>query len=121
MTKTNRTALVMGATGGIGGAVAKVLLQRGWQVRALTRNVSAAARRPDLVGLDWREGDAMSAEAVSAAAGPSVDLIVHAVNPPGYRDWYKVVLPMLDNTIAAAKASGARVLLPGAVYNYSTE
>jgi nucleoside-diphosphate-sugar epimerase len=27
---------------------------------------------------------------------------VHAVNPPGYRGWAQLVLPMLDNTIAAA-------------------
>ena len=42
-----------------------------------------------------------------------VSLIVHAVNPPGYRDWAKLVLPMLDSSIAAAKASGARILFPG--------
>jgi hypothetical protein len=53
----------------------------------------------------------MSAEAVlKVAEGASV--IVHAVNPPGYCDWDKVVLPMIDNTIAAAKVVGARVVLP---------
>jgi nucleoside-diphosphate-sugar epimerase len=51
-----------------------------------------------------------------AAAG--ADLIVHAVNPPGYRNWAGLVLPMLDHTIAAARANKARVLLPGTVYNY---
>ncbi len=38
------------------------------------------------------------------AAAKGVDVIVHAVNPPGYRKWSEVVLPMLDNTIAAAAA-----------------
>jgi hypothetical protein len=38
--------------------------------------------------------------------------------PPGYRDWARLVLPMIDNTIAAARASGARIVLPGTVYNY---
>ncbi|HLP66263.1 MAG TPA: hypothetical protein VK181_01960, partial [Rhizobium sp.] len=48
-------------------------------------------------------------------------LIVHAVNPPGYRDWARLVLPMIDNTIAAAKAAGARILMPGTVYNFGPE
>ena len=43
-----------------------------------------------------------------AAAAEGADLIVHAVNPPGYRDWDELVLPMLENTIAAARAAGAR-------------
>ena len=47
--------------------------------------------------------------------------IVHAVNPPGYRDWGRLVLPMIDNSIAAAKAVGARVVLPGTIYNYGRD
>lgn len=35
-----------------------------------------------------------------------------------YRNWPKLVLPMLESTIAAAKASGARILLPGSIYNF---
>ena len=46
---------------------------------------------------------------------------MHAVNPPGYRDWDKLVLPMLDNTIAAAQAQGATIVLPGTVYNYGAD
>ena len=44
--------------------------------------------------------------------------IVHAVNPPGYRDWDRLVLPMIDNSIAAARATGARIVLPGTIYNF---
>ena len=36
--KTSRTALVIGATGGVGSEVAKALIAHGWHVRALTRN-----------------------------------------------------------------------------------
>jgi hypothetical protein len=39
-------------------------------------------------------------------------------NPPMYRNWPKLVLPMLESTIAAAKASGARILFPGSIYNF---
>lgn len=110
------TALVLGATGGIGGHVARGLVDRGWTVRCLTRGGTKPG--PELDGrLQWRKGDALKAEDVLAAA-QGAELIVHAVNPPGYKDWATLVLPMLDNTISAATAVGARILLPGTVYNY---
>lgn len=118
-----RSALVLGATGGIGGAIAAALIRRGWTVRALVRDRAAAvggwrggAAKPELIA-----GDAMVRDHVVAAAceGGAVSAIVHAVNPPGYRNWDKLVLPMLDNSIAAARAAGgARIVLPGTVYNY---
>lgn len=114
---TTKLALVLGATGGIGGAVASRLAQAGWTVRALYRSASTGARDPRF---DWIEGDALSASDVAAAA-EGASLIVHAVNPPGYRNWATVVLPMLDHTIAAARANGARILLPGTVYNYGPD
>ena len=46
---------------------------------------------------------------------------MHAVNPPGYRRWSELVLPMIDNTIAAARARRATVVLPGTVYNYGPD
>ena len=59
-------------------------------------------------GLVWHRGDAISATDVAAAARDAA-VIVHAVNPPGYRNWGELVLTMLDNTIAAARTN-----LPGA-------
>jgi nucleoside-diphosphate-sugar epimerase len=56
-----------------------------------------------------------------ARAAQGCAVIVHAVNPPGYRDWGRRVLPMLDNTIAAAEENGALVVLPGTVYNYGPD
>lgn len=115
MTKT-MTALVLGATGGIGGEVARTLLARGWTVKALHRDPA----RLTAPGIAWIRGDAMTAADVAAAAA-GVDVIVHAVNPPGYRNWGALVLPMLDNSIAAARAVGARILLPGTVYNFGPD
>jgi nucleoside-diphosphate-sugar epimerase len=114
-TPRQRIALVIGAAGGIGGEAAGALARHGWTVRGLTRRPMPA--RP---GMEWVEGDAMVAAEVARAA-QGVSLIVHAANPPGYKNWGKLVLPMLDNTIAAAKAQGARIVLPGTVYNFGRE
>lgn len=110
--------LVLGATGGIGGAVAEAFASRGYQVRAMHRNGSVMAdRKPEY---EWVKGDAMNRDDVIAAAN-GAQIIVHAVNPPGYRNWGALVLPMIDNTIAAAKAVGARIVLPGTVYNFGPD
>lgn len=106
-----RTALVLGASGGIGGETARALIAKGWQVRGLSRTPRQGS------GIDWRRGDAIDHTAVRAAA-EGVEVILHAVNPPGYRGWDKLVMPMLDNSIAAALATGARLALPGTIYNY---
>lgn len=115
---SNKTVLVLGATGGIGGEVARQLRERGWAVRALHRDSARAATQDD--GLTWIHGDAMSRDDVLRAA-QGASILVHAVNPPGYRRWSELVLPMLENSVAAARASGARVVLPGTVYNYGRD
>ncbi len=112
------TALVLGATGGIGGEVARLMLARGWRVRALHRHPEKVAST--LPGLDWRRGDALDAGSVLAAAD-GVDVILHGVNPPGYRRWAELVLPMIDASVAAARATGARLVLPGTIYNFGPD
>ena len=111
-------ALVLGATGGIGGEVARQLRDAGWEVRALKRGLQQPEEQRD--GIAWMRGDAMNRDDVmQAARGCSV--IVHAVNPPGYRKWSELVLPMIDNTVAAAIAERATIVLPGTVYNYGPD
>ncbi len=115
-----KTALILGATGGIGHEVATALNRHGWQIKALHRDPAKAAGRGNASGITWVQGDAMNAtEVTKAAQGTSV--IVHAVNPPGYRNWAQLVLPMVDSSISAARASGARIVLPGTVYNYGPD
>ncbi len=121
MTDTERTALVIGATGSFGGHAAAALIHHGWTVRALARDPAAArAKAGPRMPIEWIAGDCMNGGDVArAAAGASV--IVHAANPPGYKNWQGLVLPMLAATIAAAQASGARIVLPGNVYNYAPD
>jgi nucleoside-diphosphate-sugar epimerase len=119
MTRT-RTALVIGATGGVGGAVADRLLDDGWHVRALNRDPATAARRSGRQRLDWTPGDAMvEADVVAAAQG--CEIVVHGANPPAYRNWAGLQMPMIRSTIAAARSAGARILFPGTVYNYGPD
>jgi nucleoside-diphosphate-sugar epimerase len=115
-----RTGLVIGATGGVGGETALALLARGWKVRALHRRPEEAAKHAIDPRIEWVEGDAMDAASVIAAAR-GVTAIVHGANPPGYRNWKGLALPMLESTIAAARAVGARVVFPGTVYNFGPE
>ncbi len=116
MLNEQKTALVLGATGGVGGAMARALSARGWRVRALNRDPSRIAK--PIKGVEWVKGDAMDAADVAAAA-KGADLIVHGVNPPGYRNWAALALPMLASTIAAARrpapgsSSPARSIISG--------
>lgn len=116
-----RKALILGITGNIGNACAEAFQQHGWQVHALHRapaSAKAKIAKPDAI--TWHTGDAMNANHVrQAAEGAAV--ILHAVNPPAYKNWRGLALPMLDHTIAAAKATGARILFPGNVYPYGPD
>lgn len=119
-TDTRPLALVLGATGGLGGAVADRLLAEGWRVRALNRDPEGARRKTGRDALEWVAGDSLVAADVAAAA-EGAQVIVHGVNPPGYRNWGALVMPMLENTIAAARASGARIVFSANIYNFGPD
>nr|WP_294524196.1 NAD-dependent epimerase/dehydratase family protein [uncultured Rhodopila sp.] len=104
--------LILGATGSAGHAAAGAFLANGWRVRAMHRTLDQPA-----CGLEWVWGDAMAPEAVARAA-EGARVILHAVNPPKYRNWRGIGIPMLANSIAAAKSSGARLIFPGNIYNF---
>ncbi len=90
MSDSTRIALILGATGGIGGETALAMSRRGWRIRAFSRTAKPA----DSSGWEWVKGDATERASVEAAAR-GVSAIVHAVNPPGYRNWATLVLPMI--------------------------
>ena len=122
MTQSNdKTALVIGATGTFGLHALEALAKHGWNIRALARDPAVAAQKVGPCSpIEWVKGDAMDAASVVAAA-KGARLIVHAANPPSYRNWGGTILPMTESVIAAAKASGARLAIPGNVYPFAPD
>jgi nucleoside-diphosphate-sugar epimerase len=112
------TVLILGAAGRIGEALVRAFADAGWQVRAQSRKPLAQAlgTRPQVQAVRC---DALDAEAVRDAA-QGADAVIHALNPP-YTDWDRLALPLVDAAIAAARASGALLMLPGNVYNFGRE
>lgn len=96
LTMTN-TVLILGASGKVGSHAADAFSNAGWTVRRYER------------------GTDMSAAAVGA------DVIVNGLNPPNYNDWANSLPAITQQVIAAAKASGASVILPGNVYNFGQQ
>lgn len=86
------SVLVLGSGGTFGGAAATAFEAAGWEVRRYRRDTDMAA----------------------SARG--VDLIVNAMNPPGYTNWDTEIPRITGQVLDAARASGATVLLPGNVY-----
>ncbi len=109
-------ALVIGASGNFGQAVARQMVERGWEVRALRRS---AGRAVTLKGIREVEGDAFDAEAVQRAAR-GVDVIVHAYNAP-YTRWHDQLLPPARHVARAAIENGATIVLPGNVYGLGSD
>lgn len=90
-----KTALILGASGKIGTHAIPAFEARGWTCRIYDRKAGNMAR---------------------AAMG--CDVIVNALNPPNYHNWAEIIPAITEEVIAAAKASGAAVILPGNVYVY---
>lgn len=88
------TVLILGASGRFGRHTAEAFWNAGWRVRVFDRAAD---------------------DLVSAAMG--ADVIVNGWNPK-YTDWERDVPGLTEQVIAAARASGATVIIPGNVYVY---
>ncbi len=91
------TALILGGSGRFGRHAAEAFWNRGWRVRLFERG------RDDL-----------------AAAASGADVIVNGWNPP-YDRWAREVPGLTRAVIAAARATGATVILPGNVYVFGAD
>jgi dihydroflavonol-4-reductase len=104
-------ALVTGATGKVGGAVARALLARGDHVRALVRS-PGRARELLPAEVELVPGDVTEPETVAAAAA-GCELVFNAMGLP--EQWFaddgifdRVNARGTENVIRAARAAGAR-------------
>lgn len=107
--------VVLGAKGRFGRAAVAAFSQAGWTVRAFGRNWSGTAQ----AGVTRITGDVLDRDALGKACA-GCDVIVNAINPP-YEQWVKELPGITSAVIAAAKAAGATVLIPGNVYNYGAD
>jgi len=73
---SDRQVLVLGASGFIGGQVARACLKRGWRVRALRRRPRTTGDLAD-APIDWIDGDLADAQALGRALD-GVELVFHA-------------------------------------------
>jgi len=82
---SKKTVIVTGASQGIGAAVVRAFLDRGYNVVATSRSVSKArfAPSPNLVLVDGDIGQAATAEKVAQAAISKFGSIDHVVNNAG--------------------------------------
>ena len=92
------TVLILGASGKIGQHAATAFSNAGWTVRKFNRKT-----------------DNMSKSAMGA------DVIVNGLNPPNYHNWAEIIPAITKQVIAAAKVSGATVIIPGNVYNFGDQ
>ncbi|PHP66054.1 oxidoreductase [Zhengella mangrovi] len=110
------TIAIIGAAGHIGYASSEAFARAGWTVKAVGRG-KRVHEMP--AGVTPVQGDAFDRASLTAATA-GADVILHAANPP-YDKWEMTVLPMMENAIAAAKAHGATLMLPGNIYNFGVE
>lgn len=91
---TPGTVLIAGTSGNFGRHAARAFAAAGWTVRR------------------YRRGTDMG------AAAEGCDVIVNGLNPPMYHNWAVLIPRITAQVIAAARSSGATVLVPGTVYVY---
>jgi len=108
--------LVVGATGSVGHWVVEKLLDRKNQVRLLVRTPAKLKQFSNVERVEVVEGDAGNIDDVKKAV-TGADSVYYCVNMP-YPEWRSKAIPMLQNTITAAKENKAKIVFPGNVYVY---
>ena len=112
MNGADQLHVVLGATGGAGGAVVSELAGRGHRVRAVSRKPTADL--PE--GVEQLAADAADpAQTRTACAGATV--VYHCVQPP-YQRWAAEFPPLTQSIADAAAAAGARLVYADNLYAY---
>jgi nucleoside-diphosphate-sugar epimerase len=112
MAGSDELHVVLGASGGVGSAVARALVSQGARVRGVTRSGKGdAPPAVEMVAADVANHE----QARAACAGASV--VYCCVNPP-YTEWARAFPPLLEGAIAGAAASGAKLVMADNLYVY---
>ncbi|WP_250009503.1 NAD-dependent epimerase/dehydratase family protein [Actinoplanes sp. M2I2] len=107
--------VIIGA-GSIGANVARLLVERGENVRIITRGGSG----PEHPLIERVAADASDPSRLTELAR-GAQVIYHAANPPSYTLWERLLPPLQTAAIAAAKADGAVLALTGSMYAYGPQ
>jgi nucleoside-diphosphate-sugar epimerase len=113
MSASNDIHVVLGASGGVGGAVVRELVACGRRVRAVSRG----GRMEAPAGVEVMAGDVSQPE--SARAVCQNGAVVFLCSNPGYDKWAEQFPPMLEGAIAGASAAGAKLVFPDNLYVYA--
>jgi len=113
-TNTERSLLLTGATGFVGGAVRPALSLAGWRVRCLTRDAARARQRQP--GLDWVQGDVGDPESCARALDDcrAALYLVHAIGE-GSDHYQREVAAASNFAASAARAGVERIVYLGGV------
>lgn len=107
--------VVIGA-GSIGTNVARLLADRGESVRIVTRSGSG----PEYPQVERVAADASDpARLTELSRGAKV--IYHCANPPSYTMWERLLPPIQNAVITAAKANRAVLAITGSMYAYGPQ
>ncbi|UOA29489.1 NAD-dependent epimerase/dehydratase family protein [Pseudosulfitobacter sp. DSM 107133] len=93
-----KTVLILGGSGRIGRHSTEAFKKAGWEVRQFDR------KKDDMT---------------QAATG--CDVIVNGLNPPNYHNWEEIIPKITKQVLAAARHSGATIILPGNVYHFGSK
>lgn len=112
MVENEEISVVLGATGGAGGAVVRELVRRGARVRAVTHR----GRGTLPAGVEAVRGDATDAASMrEACRGAAV--VYHCAGAP-YAEWADALPRMTAAVIEGAAAAGARLVYADNLYAY---
>ncbi|TLS51736.1 SDR family NAD(P)-dependent oxidoreductase [Paenibacillus antri] len=115
-----KKAIVLGATGGTGAAIAEELVKRGVNVAAFGRSraklESFAARLGHPPHLTLAVGDAFQAKDIEAASA-GADVLFHCANVP-YHEMEERLLPLGEAVMQAADRLGLKVVVVDGIYPY---
>ncbi|MFE5375350.1 NAD-dependent epimerase/dehydratase family protein [Streptomyces mirabilis] len=107
--------VVIGA-GSIGTNVARLLADRGESVRIVTRSGSG----PEYPQVERVAADASDPGRLTELSR-GARVIYHCANPPSYAMWERLLPPIQNAVIAAAKANGAVLAITGSMYAYGPQ